>query len=232
MKKVIGMVLVVLGVTALSYANGVAGSAASKWSEEQGTSYAFGMLIGSDLKQTGMTFNYSAFAEGVRDMMEDAATRLTWEDAVTMVQTAYMAAMAKQAEESVAKEAAYLAENALKPGVVETESGLQYEVLEAGTGRKPSYMDTVLVNYEGTFLDGTVFDSSFERGEPEEIPLNMVIPGWSEGIQLMSEGSSYRFYIPSELAYGGDGAGQVIPPYTTLVFKVDLISIFDAEPSE
>jgi FKBP-type peptidyl-prolyl cis-trans isomerase FkpA len=232
MKKTVGMLLVALSVATLSYASGVAGNeAASKWSEEQNTSYAFGMLIGSDLKQTGMTFNYSAFAEGVRDMMEDTTTRLTWEEAVAKVQTAYMAAMAKQAEESIAKEAAYLAENGKKPGVITTESGLQYEILSEGTGRTPVFTDTVLVDYEGAFLDGEVFDSSYARGEPEEIPLNMVIPGWSEGIQLMSEGASYRFYIPSELAYGGDGAGQAVPPYATLVFKVELISILD-EPTE
>jgi FKBP-type peptidyl-prolyl cis-trans isomerase len=232
MKKTIGMVLVALSVATLGYAHGVAGNDAAKWAEELDTSYAFGMLIGSDLKQTGMTFNYSTFAEGVRDMMEDATTRLTWEEAVAKVQTAYMAAMAKQAEESVAKEAAYLAENGQKPGIITTESGLQYEILAEGTGRTPLFTDTVLVDYEGAFLDGEVFDSSYARGEPEEIPLNMVIPGWSEGIQLMSEGASYRFYIPSDLAYGGDGAGQVIPPYSTLVFKVELISILEESAEE
>ncbi|MDR3303599.1 MAG: FKBP-type peptidyl-prolyl cis-trans isomerase [Treponema sp.] len=232
MKKTITVLLVLLGIASFSYANGVAEDAVTpdagpQWSEDMETSYAFGMLIGSDLKPTGMDFNYASFAQGVQDMMEDKETHLTWEEAVAKVQTAYMAAMAKQAEESLAKEAAYLAENGQKPGVFTTESGLQYEILSEGSGRMPILSDTVQVNYEGAFVDGTVFDSSYERGEAEEIPLNMVIPGWSEGIQLMSEGASYRFYIPSELGYGGEGAGQVIPPYATLIFKVELISILD-----
>jgi FKBP-type peptidyl-prolyl cis-trans isomerase len=143
---------------------------------------------------------------------------------------AFLEVMAKRAEENKARELAFLEENGKKPGVTITDSGLQYEVITEGTGSKPTAEDIVRVNYEGTLMDGTVFDSTYTRGEPAEFPLYGVIPGWTEGIQLMSEGSSYRFYIPSALAYGEQGAGSVIPPYSTLIFKVELLSIIkDAE---
>jgi FKBP-type peptidyl-prolyl cis-trans isomerase len=128
-----------------------------------------------------------------------------------------------ESEKNRAEGEAFLAENRLKAGVVTTASGLQYEVISEGTGAKPAASDMVQVNYEGTFLDGTVFDSSYERGEPLTFPLNGVIPGWTEGVQLMSEGSTYRFFIPSDLAYG-DGGGRM-PPNAMLIFKVELISI-------
>lgn len=118
----------------------------------------------------------------------------------------------------------YLKENAKKPSVKTTASGLQYKVVKKGSGPKPSATNTVLAHYEGTLIDGTKFDSSFDRGEPIEFPLNRVIPGWTEGLQLMSPGATYEFYIPYALGYGTKGAGQNIPPYSTLVFKVELKS--------
>ena len=119
----------------------------------------------------------------------------------------------------------FLQENALREGVKTTESGLQYEVLVAGKGAKPSAESTVKVHYEGTLIDGTVFDSSYERGEPIEFPLNGVIKGWTEGLQLMPVGAKYKLYIPYELGYGERGAGQNIPPYATLIFTVELLEI-------
>jgi FKBP-type peptidyl-prolyl cis-trans isomerase len=122
-------------------------------------------------------------------------------------------------------EVEFLAENSLKSGITITASGLQYEVISEGTGPKPSSYDTVLVNYQGALPDGSVFDSSYSRGEPTELPLDRVIPGWTEGIQLMNVGSVYRFVIPSSLAYGEQGYPNVIPPYATLIFDVELIAI-------
>jgi FKBP-type peptidyl-prolyl cis-trans isomerase len=119
----------------------------------------------------------------------------------------------------------YLADNARKPGVVTTASGLQYQVIREGTGPKPAATDTVLVHYEGRLLDGTVFDSSYQRGQPAAFPLNAVIPGWTEGMQLMATGSKYRFTVPPELAYGSAGAGGVIPPGAVLQFDVELLAV-------
>ena len=129
-------------------------------------------------------------------------------------------------EENKAAGTAFLAENAKKPNIVTTASGLQYEVLTAGTGAtSPSATDNVTVHYKGTTIDGTEFDSSYSRGEPATFPLNRVIAGWTEGVQLMKEGAKYRFYIPSELAYGAQGAGRAIGPNAALIFDVELIKI-------
>ncbi len=134
-------------------------------------------------------------------------------------------ANAKSAEENKKAGAAFLAENAKKEGVVTTASGLQYKILKQGDGAKPSAADNVTVHYEGKTLDGKVFDSSYKRGTPATFPLNRVIAGWTEGVQLMQEGSKYRFYIPSDLAYGPRGAGSDIGPNETLIFDVELIAI-------
>ncbi|MDR1324717.1 MAG: FKBP-type peptidyl-prolyl cis-trans isomerase [Treponema sp.] len=234
MKKVIGVLLVSLCVAALSYASGVAGDAAEKYSSDVQLSYAFGMLFGSQLEELGISIaNYTAVAEGMRDMLENsAATRLSWNDAATKMQIAYMEAMEKRAAESMAREAQFLEENSKRPGILTTASGLQYEVIVEGTGRTPVLVDTVAVNYEGSFIDGSLFDSSYERGGPEEFPLDMIIQGLAEGIQLMSEGATYRFFIPSQLAYGSAGASDMVPPYSTLVFQVELVSILSYEADD
>jgi FKBP-type peptidyl-prolyl cis-trans isomerase FkpA len=192
---------------------------------DENTSYAFGMALGSDLKQTGLQFNYDAFTQGFKESIEGKETRISMEEAIRIIQTAFMSAMAKQAEENMAKETQFLEENGKKNGIQTTSSGLQYEVITQGSGVKPAASDTVSVHYEGTLIDGTVFDSSYERGEPAQFPLGGVIPGWTEGIQLMNVGSTYRLYIPSALAYGEQGAGSSIPPNSALIFKVELLSI-------
>jgi FKBP-type peptidyl-prolyl cis-trans isomerase FkpA len=192
---------------------------------DENTSYAFGMALGSDLKQTGMQFNYDAFTQGFKESIEGKETRISMEEAMQIIQTAFMSAMVKQAEENKAKETQFLEENGKKNGIQTTPSGLQYEVISQGEGVKPGADDTVSVHYEGTLIDGTVFDSSYERGEPAQFPLGGVIPGWTEGIQLMNVGSTYRLFIPSALAYGEQGAGASVPPNSALIFKVELLSI-------
>jgi FKBP-type peptidyl-prolyl cis-trans isomerase len=139
--------------------------------------------------------------------------------------TMFSMANAKSPEENKATGIAFLAENAKKLGIVTTDSGLQYEIITEGTGASPSATDTVKVHYQGTTIDGKEFDSSYKRGEPISFPLNRVIAGWTEGLQLMKEGAKYRLYIPSELAYGTRGAGGSIGPNETLIFIVELIKV-------
>jgi FKBP-type peptidyl-prolyl cis-trans isomerase len=227
MKQLLFFLLILFAALSL-YAKGIAEEAALA-GEKADTSYAFGLVIGNDLKTTGMEFDYAAFTAGLRDAVEGGESRFSMGDAIERVQTAFQAAMEKKATENQAREARYLSENGQKDGVVTTGSGLQYEVITEGKGEKPGAHDTVKVNYEGTMTDGKVFDSSWDRGEPAELPIDTVIPGWSEGVRLMTVGSTYRFFIPSSLAYGSQGAGQIIPPYSTLIFKVELLEILPKE---
>ena len=150
------------------------------------------------------------------DLMRELQRNLS--DAVKR-HNAAVAAKCREAEEK------FLAENAGKEGVVKTASGLQYQVLKDGSGRKPTRDDVVRVHYEGRLLNGKVFDSSIARGEPAEFPLGQVIPGWTEGVQLMPVGAKYRFFIPAALAYGERGAGDAVPPHSTLIFDVELLEI-------
>jgi FKBP-type peptidyl-prolyl cis-trans isomerase FkpA len=189
------------------------------------TGYAFGVLIGTNLKATGVKIDYDSFVKGMKDVLEKNAPTVTTDVANQTIQAALTDAHTKLAAANVAKETEFLAANAKKAGVKATESGLQYEVVTEGTGAKPKATDTVKVDYVGTLVDGTVFDSSIERKEPAVFPLNGVIPGWTEGIQLMPVGSKYKLYIPSKLAYGENGAGGKIGPNATLVFEVTLLSI-------
>jgi FKBP-type peptidyl-prolyl cis-trans isomerase len=197
--------------------------------EKQRLSLAFGMMIGSDMKQTGMSFDYDTFARGFRMVMEDEETPLTMDEAIGIVQAAFRASMAEQARMYQEQEEAYLAENGARPGILVSETGLQYEILTEGEGARPGPSDVVRVNYQGALRDGTVFDSSYERDEPAEFPLTGVIPGWAEGIALMKVGGKSRLYIPSKLAYGPQGAANIIPPYATLIFEIELLSILPPE---
>ncbi|MDR0554889.1 MAG: FKBP-type peptidyl-prolyl cis-trans isomerase [Treponema sp.] len=191
---------------------------ASSGTSDPDTSYAFGVALGHDLQDAGLRFDYDAFVKGFSDVLEGKETKFTLDEAVQKINEAYIAAL-KQ------KEADFLAENKQKNGVTETDSGLQYEVLTEGTGPKPSASSTVEVHYEGALTDGTVFDSSYERGGPASFTLEDMIPGWIEGIQLMNQGGVYRFFIPSRLAYGEQGVSGVIMPYAVLIFKVELLSV-------
>ena len=147
------------------------------------------------------------------------------------LQRASEASFKKEAAENLVKETEFLAENGKKSGITTTESGLQYEVLTQGSGAMPTATDKVKVHYKGTLLDGTVFDSSYDRDTPIEFQLNGVIKGWTEGLQLMKIGSKYKFYIPSKLGYGERGAGQVIPGNATLIFEVELLDILPPDPA-
>ncbi|PKL23769.1 MAG: peptidylprolyl isomerase [Spirochaetae bacterium HGW-Spirochaetae-3] len=188
-------------------------------------SYAFGVAIGSSLKDTGVEIDYAKFVDGMKDVIEKDKPSITMEDAQMTIQAAIMQAMQAVAARNSEAEAAFLAENGKKAGVTTTASGLQYEVIKDGTGSKPTLADTVRVNYVGTFIDGKQFDSSAESEEPVVFPVAMVIPGWVEGIQLMPVGSKYKFYIPSMLAYGEQGSQGGIEPNKTLIFEVELLAI-------
>jgi len=191
---------------------------------DKDASYALGMNIGSSLAMDGIIPNLDEFLKGVRDSISGGTMRFDESEAIMKIQTAYQSMMEKRDAEATEEETAFLAENSKKPGVVITPSGLQYEVITETFGPKPTASDMVRVHYEGRLIDGTVFDSSYDRGSPAEFPLGGVIQGWIEGLQLMSVGSKYRFFIPSELGYGSRGAGS-IPPYSTLIFEVELLDI-------
>ena len=212
--------------------------------DEAKQSYSLGVSVGRYLDSTldeyskmGLSLDSAIILRGVQDAIADK-TALTDEEVQTMMtaleeqfrekQTAIAEAETAQA---VAAGKAYLEDNAKKEGVKVTESGLQYEVLQAGEGAKPKATDTVKVHYTGTLVDGTKFDSSVDRGEPAQFPLNRVIPGWTEGVQLMNVGSKFKFTIPSELAYGERDMG-VIKPNSVLVFEVELLDVVPAEAPE
>ncbi len=196
-------------------------------------SYALGIGIGSQLAGMGAKeLNIDDFAQAIKDVISGSELKVDNAEAQTLVQNFFQEQEAKQqaaAAEAgkVAKAAgeAFLAENGKKDGVVTLPSGLQYQVLKEGNGKKPSATDQVVCHYEGTLIDGTVFDSSYQRNQPATFGLNQVIPGWTEGVQLMQEGAKYRFFIPYNLAYGERGAGAQIPPFAALVFDVELIEV-------
>jgi FKBP-type peptidyl-prolyl cis-trans isomerase len=204
-----------------------------KADEKARMSYAFGMILGSDLKTAGdFDFDYDAFAQGMKAVFENAETWVSEMEAIEIFQTALQNAMDKKTEESRIAEERFLAENSERPGVQITLSGLQYEVLVEGEGEKPESDSVVRVHYEGRFTDDSLFDSSYDDNEGALIPLARVIPGWTEGIMLMSVGSKYRLCIPSYLAYGRDGMYDVIPPFSTLIFTVELLEIINSGEAE
>jgi FKBP-type peptidyl-prolyl cis-trans isomerase len=202
---------------------------------DKDTSYAIGMYLGSQFNIPDVTYDYKQFQEGFKAFTEAEETRFSMDEAIQKIQNAFQEVAARedgktaaQSETGRAEGEAFLAENRNKPGVNTTSTGLQYEVISEGSGPKPTADSYVRVHYEGSLLDGTVFDSSYSRGEPAEFPLGGVIPGWTEGLQLMSEGSTYRLFIPSDLAYGPQGAGGgMVPPNSTLIFTVELLSIIE-----
>ena len=195
-------------------------------------SYALAMNMSAHLLKMPIDLDREIVIEAVTALLRGNQPEMSQEDyqqtmqkfQATMEEKANAEAQ-KAASENSEKGKAYLAENAKKDGVKVTASGLQYEVIKEGTGKKPAATDTVSVHYEGTLINGQVFDSSIRRGQPVEFPLNRVIPGWTEGVQLMSVGSKYRFVIPSNLAYGEHGAGGAIGPNETLIFEVELLDI-------
>ena len=196
-------------------------------------SYALGLGIGQQLAQMGASdLNIDDFADAIKDVINGNELKVPHKDAQTIVQEYFRqqeerinAIRAEQGKAAKAEGEKFLAENGKKEGVVTLKSGLQYEVLREGNGKKPKATDQVKCRYEGTLINGQVFDSSYKRNEPAVFPLNQVIPGWTEGLQLMQEGAKYRFYIPYILAYGESGAGGSIPPFATLIFDVELLEV-------
>lgn len=197
-------------------------------------SYALGHNIGHQLKDMGMDDNFSVedFAAGVADTLGGKGLKIdegelhhVLHEFFDKVEQRQRAAAEEQGKQAKADGERFLAENGKRKEVHTTPSGLQYEVLSEGNGRQPKASDTVRCHYHGTLIDGTVFDSSYQRGEPLDFALRQVIAGWTEGVQLMKEGAKYRFYIPYHLGYGEQGAGGVIPPYATLVFDVELLEV-------
>ena len=189
-------------------------------------SYALGMVIAENLKGLGANnVDTTDFAKAVADVLAGKSTELTPIEAQTTVQEFMQKQEAERSKFMRKAGEDFLAENAKKEGVVVLPSGLQYTVLTEGTGAQPKATDQVKCHYEGRLIDETVFDSSYQRGEPAVFPLNGVIAGWTEGVQLMKEGAKYRFFIPYNLAYGEQGAGQSIPPFATLIFDVELVKV-------
>ena len=189
-------------------------------------SYALGLGIGQQLKSMNIeNFDAKEFCRSIEDVMNGRETDFSAREAQVMLSEYFEKKQAEEAQANIAAGKAYLEENGKREGVITTKSGLQYEILTEGTGKSPKATDKVRCHYEGRLTDGSVFDSSYQRGEPADFGLNQVIPGWTEGVQLMKEGAKYRFHIPYLLGYGERGAGASIPPYATLVFDVELIKV-------
>lgn len=197
-------------------------------------SYALGHNIGHQLKEMGLaeSLNVADYSAAIADVLQGREPQMGAAEAQRVLQAFFsdleqrrQAEAAERGKAARAEGEAFLKANAQRQGVTVTASGLQYEVVKPGTGRRPKASDTVRCHYEGTLIDGTVFDSSYHRGQPADFGLRQVIAGWTEGVQLMQEGAVYKFFIPYNLAYGERGAGSDIPPYAALVFTVELIKV-------
>ncbi|MDX9747143.1 MAG: FKBP-type peptidyl-prolyl cis-trans isomerase [Paludibacter sp.] len=189
-------------------------------------SYALGISLGANLKNNGFeALDYEKMAAGMQDVMEAKALQMTPQEAQTLINSYFQQLQEKAHAATIEQGKSFLEENAKRPGVVTTASGLQYEVMIEGKGATPAASDRVQVHYHGTLINGEVFDSSVNRGEPATFGVTQVINGWVEALQLMPVGSKWKLFIPSNLAYGAQGAGQSIGPHTTLVFEVELLAI-------
>lgn len=207
---------------------GAGGGNASLESEEAKSSYAVGINVGNSLRDASEFLDMPAFQRGLSEAMageEHALEPPELQEAMQHLNELMSEAAQAKAQENMEAGQTYLEENGQREGVIITESGLQYEVLEEGEGERPGPQDQVTIHYRGTLIDGTEFDSSYERGEPATFPVGGVIPGFSEGIQLMRPGAKYRFAIPSNLGYGPQGAGQDIGPNATILFEVELLEV-------
>jgi FKBP-type peptidyl-prolyl cis-trans isomerase FkpA/FKBP-type peptidyl-prolyl cis-trans isomerase FklB len=232
MKKILTSLLVVGLVFAVGGCQKGAADKKELKTETEKVSYAIGMDIGNSLKRLDADIDTNALRQGVQDVLKGEKTLMTQEEVMKTMQEFAKNLQASQEQKTNEKAAKnleegkkFLEENAKKEGVTTTKSGLQYQVITEGKGPKPKGNDRVSVHYKGTLLDGTTFDSSYDRGQPATFPLNAVIPGWTEGVQLMSVGSKYKLWIPAELGYGERGAGPKIGPNATLTFEVELLSI-------
>jgi FKBP-type peptidyl-prolyl cis-trans isomerase FklB len=194
--------------------------------EIDSVSYSLGVNIGENIKTQFPDIDLKNFEAAIKDVLDDnKKPSISGADAQKTIQEYFTKQQAKASESVVEEGKKFLAENSKKEKVVTLESGLQYEVIKTGEGAKPTLNDQVTTHYHGTLIDGTVFDSSVERGEPASFPVSGVIKGWTEALQLMNVGSKWRLFVPYDLAYGERGAGPKIGPFTTLIFEVELISI-------
>ena len=194
--------------------------------EKEKLSYCLGANIGMSLQSQGLTeLDANIFAGAINDVVSNSELKINSEDINSYLQEYFGKLQAEQQKVAVAEGEEFLKNNSSQEGVVTLESGLQYKVLKEGSGEKPTATDTVTTHYHGTLISGEVFDSSVERSEPASFPVNGVIPGWVEALQLMPVGSKWKLFVPSHLAYGERGAGQKIGPNTTLIFEVELLSI-------
>ena len=189
-------------------------------------SYAIGLNIANNLKASGFAnLSVEDFAEAVNTVYKGESAKMTDAEAKSVIQDYFEKAEKEKLTKNLEEGEKFLAENGKREGVVTLPSGLQYEVITEGTGKKPSATDTVSCHYHGTLIDGTVFDSSVMRNQPAEFPVNGVIKGWVEALQLMSEGAKWKLFIPANLAYGERGAGRSIEPNSTLIFEVELLKV-------
>ncbi len=189
-------------------------------------SYAIGLGIGQNLLSTGAKgIQVEDFAQAITDVLNGNSTAISHNEAREIVNKYFAELEQKLTAKNVEEGKVFLENNRNREGVITLPSGLQYEVITEGNGKKPQATDKVKCHYEGTLIDGTLFDSSVKRGQPAVFGVNQVIPGWVEALQLMPEGSKWKLYIPSELGYGAQGAGEMIPPHSTLIFEVELIEV-------
>ena len=218
MKKIILSLILIMGITSINAQN--------LNTEMEKVSYSLGVNVAKSVKNQGLTsIDSEAIAQAFTDVFEGNELKISEQESNIILQD-YFGKLAKEAQSAnVEAGEKFLAENAKRDGVTTTTTGLQYEVLAEGSGDSPKETDQVTVHYHGTLIDGTVFDSSVERGQPATFPVNGVIPGWVEALQLMNPGAKYKLFIPSNLAYGERGAGGSIGPNATLIFEVELISI-------
>ena len=201
-------------------------SAQKLTNEIDSVSYSLGVNIGENLKTQFPDINLKNFELAIKDVLDNQKEpKISGADAQKVIQNYFQKQQAKASESVIEEGKKFLTENSKKDGVITLESGLQYEIIKSGEGAKPTINDQVTTHYHGTLLDGTVFDSSVERGQPATFPVSGVIKGWTEALQLMTVGSKWKLFVPYDLAYGERGAGPKIGPYTTLIFEVELISI-------
>lgn len=218
MKNLIMSLIVLMGLSKINAQN--------TNSEMEKVSYSLGVSIATNVKSQGLEqVDYESLTNALRDVFENNQLQISENESNMILQDYFGKLANKKKQANIEAGKNFLNENAQRDGVTTTESGLQYEVLKEGTGNLPKETDKVTVHYHGTLIDGTVFDSSVDRGEPATFPVNGVIPGWVEALQLMKVGAKYKLFIPSDLAYGERGAGGAIGPNATLVFEVELISI-------
>ncbi len=223
-RVVSSIAMAVLAGTVACAGNGDENGAALS-TDTQKFSYAIGLEIGASLESIEESLDIDALIRGIRDTLGDRSVRMSTEESFEVRQRVFAQLHQEQSAKNLREQNEFLARNARNDGVVSTSSGLQYKVITQGAGTRPNMADQVIVHYRGTLLDGTEFDSSYRRGEPSTFPLESVIDGWAEVLQLMPVGSTYRVWIPSHLAYGEDGAGQAIGPNEMLIFDIKLLGL-------